>query len=76
MNLERVYSQVASKVIRNVSLGNGTKPSKLNLFENSQVTYSGTIPMVSEKYLHSKDFYGGIGATIAEKFSVNQLEQD
>jgi hypothetical protein len=76
MNLERVYSQVASKVIRNVSLGNGTKPSKLNLFENSQVTYSGTIPLVSEKYLHSKEFYGGIGATIAEKFSVNQLEQD
>ncbi len=76
MDLERDYSQVAKKVTRNISSINETKPSKVNLFERSKITYSGLLPLISEKYIHSKEFYGGIGAVVAEKFSVSQLEQD
>jgi hypothetical protein len=76
MDLERAYSQVAKKLVRNISLGNGTKPVKANLFESSKITYSGLLPLVSEKYIRSKEFYGGIGAMVAEEFSVTQLEQD
>jgi uncharacterized repeat protein (TIGR01451 family) len=76
IDLERVYSQKAGKVTRDVALGNGTKPSNLNLFESSKVTYSGLIPLIGDKYLRSKEFYGGIGAAIKDSFSVNELQQD
>jgi hypothetical protein len=76
MDMERDYSQVAKKVARNISLINETKPSKVNLFESSKITYSGLLPLISEKYIHSKEFYGGIGAIVAEKYSANQLEED
>jgi hypothetical protein len=34
----------------------------LNLYESSKLTFSGTTPMVGMKYIHSKAFWGGIGA--------------
>ena len=46
----------------------------LNLYESSKLTFSGKTPMVGMKYIHSKAFWGGIGAEIAETFSVTEME--
>ena len=72
---ERVYSQAASKITKDIALGNKNNSSNMNLFESSKVTYSGQIPLVGEKYLLSKQFYGGIGASVKDSFSVNHLEE-
>jgi hypothetical protein len=50
--------------------------TNLNLYENSKLTYSGETPLVGGKYLHSKNFYGGIGADIQEMFAVNEMEKE
>ncbi|MCJ7443167.1 MAG: hypothetical protein MUO26_01310 [Methanotrichaceae archaeon] len=50
--------------------------ANLNFFENSKMTYSGETPLVGGKYLHSKAFYGGIGADIQEMFAVNEMEKE
>ena len=47
----------------------------LNLWEGNKLTYSGKTPMVGMKYLHSKAFWGGIGAEITETFSVTEMER-
>jgi hypothetical protein len=39
------------------------------------LTYSGKEPLVGEKYLNSREFYGGIGANVQEMFSVNDMEK-
>ena len=48
----------------------------LNLYESSKLTFSGKTPMVGMKYIHSKAFWGGIGAEIAETFSVTEMERE
>jgi hypothetical protein len=52
------------------------KKTNLNLYETSKMTYAGDTPLVGGKYLHSKDFYGGIGADIQEMFAVNEMEKE
>jgi hypothetical protein len=76
LDSEHAYSQNADKLMRNISSVNGGNKSNLNLFENTKLTYSGTTPLTGGKYLHSKEFYGGIGADVQEMFSVNQMEKD
>lgn len=68
---DQVYSQKAEKLRRNVDSINKTADSSLNLFEKLKLTYSGTSPLVGEKSLTS-----AIGATIEEKFAVNEMEKD
>ncbi|MEI8004513.1 MAG: hypothetical protein WCG94_09250, partial [Methanothrix sp.] len=48
----------------------------LNLYETTKLTYAGETPLTGGKYLHSKAFYGGIGAEVQEMFSVNEMEKD
>jgi hypothetical protein len=50
--------------------------TNLNLYETSKMTYAGETPLVGGKYLHSKNFYGGIGADIQETFAVNEMEKE
>ena len=71
------YSQKAEKLQRSLSAVNNSNASMLNLWENTKLTYnSATTPLTGGKYLHSKAFYGGIGADVKETFSVNQMEKD
>ena len=48
----------------------------LNLWESNRLTYSGKTAMVGTKYIHSKAFWGGIGAEITESFSVTEMERE
>jgi hypothetical protein len=47
----------------------------LNLLEDVKMSYSGETPMVGMKYIHSNDFYGGIGAEVQEFFEVTEMER-
>ncbi|MCJ7443043.1 MAG: hypothetical protein MUO26_00680 [Methanotrichaceae archaeon] len=47
----------------------------LNLYEDTSMAYSGTTPLVGIKYIHSKEFYGGIGAEILETFEVTEMDR-
>jgi hypothetical protein len=76
LDQEHAYSQNSDKLHRNVSSVNGGNQSGLNLFENTKMTYSGATPLVGGKYLHSKAFYGGIGADIQEMFAVTEMEKE
>jgi len=76
LDQEHAYSQNADKLKRNVSSVNGGDKSNLNLFESTKLTYSGATPLTGGKYLHSKEFYGGMGADIQEMFSVNEMEKE
>jgi hypothetical protein len=48
----------------------------LNLWESARISYFGTTPMVGTKYIHSKSFWGGIGAQVRESFSVTEMERE
>jgi hypothetical protein len=76
LDSEHAYSQNAEKLKRNVSSVNGGDKSAFNLFETTKLTYAGDTPLTGGKYLHSKAFYGGIGADVQEMFSVNEMEKD
>jgi len=76
LDSEHAYSQDAEKLMRNVSSVNGGDKSGLNLYETTKLTYAGETPLTGGKYLHSKAFYGGIGADVQEMFSVNEMEKD
>ncbi|MBN1236068.1 MAG: hypothetical protein JW999_08485 [Methanotrichaceae archaeon] len=76
LDSEHAYSQNAEKLQRNVSSVNGGNKSAFNLFETTKLTYAGDTPLTGGKYLHSKAFYGGIGADVQEMFSVNEMEKD
>ncbi len=76
LDQEHAYSQNSDKLRRNVSSVNNGNQSGLNLFENTKLTYSGATPLVGGKYLHSKSFYGGMGADIQEMFAVNEMEKE
>ncbi len=69
---ENALSESASKLQR--SMDNNT--TSLNLYENTMLTYSGETPLSGGKYLESREFFGGIGASIQEAFSVNEMEKD
>ena len=76
LDSEHAYSQDADKLKRNVSTVNGGNQSGLNLFETTKMTYAGETPLTGGKYIHSKAFYGGIGADVQEMYSVNEMEKD
>ena len=52
---------------------NGTSVP-LNLLEDVKISYSGETPMVGTKYIHSNDFYGGIGVEVQESYEVTEME--
>jgi len=76
LDQEHAYSQNADKLKRNLSSVNDSNASSLNLYESSKLTYSGETPLVGQKYIQSKEFYGGIGAQMQEVFSVNEMEKN
>jgi hypothetical protein len=76
LDQETAYSQNADKLKRNLSSVNGSDAAALNLYQTTKMTYAGDTPLTGGKLLHSKEFYGGIGANIQELFSVNEMEQD
>ncbi len=76
LDSEHAYSQDAEKLNRIISSVNGGNKSALNLYETTKLTYAGETPLTGGKYLHSKAFYGGIGADVQEMFSVNEMEKD
>jgi hypothetical protein len=61
---------------RNVSSVNKSNEVGLNLYETTKLTYASETPLTGGKYLHSKAFYGSIGADVQEMFSVNEMEKD
>jgi hypothetical protein len=77
LDQEHAYSQNSDKLLRNISSVNGGDKSQLNLFESTKLTYaSKDTPLMGSKFLHSKEFYGGINAKIQEAFSVYEMEKD
>ncbi len=76
LDSEHAYSQNADKLKRNISSVNGGNESALNLYEATKMTYSGETPLTGGKYMHSKSFYGGIGAEVQEMYSVTEMEKD
>jgi hypothetical protein len=76
LDSEHAYSQNADKLKRTVSSVNKSEAVGLNLYETTKLTYAGDTPLTGGKYLHSKAFYGGIGADVQEMFSVNEMEKD
>ncbi|MCQ8902895.1 MAG: hypothetical protein NQU42_02195 [Methanothrix sp.] len=74
LDSEHLLSENASKLNRTGP--NESKSLPLNMYESSKMTYSGSTPLVGGKYLHSKAFYGGIGAEVQEVFSVTEMEKD
>ncbi len=72
MDSNTVEAQRAAKL---PGMGNGSAVP-LNLWESARITYSGKTPMVGMKYIHSKAFWGGIGAKITETFSVTEMERE
>jgi len=76
LDSEHAYSQNPDKLKRNVSSVNKSNEVGLNLYETTKLTYAGDTPLTGGKYLHSKAFYGGIGADVQEMFSVNEMEKD
>jgi hypothetical protein len=77
LDQEHAYSQNSDKLLRNITSVNGGNKSQLNLYETTKLTYaSKDTPLMGSKFLHSKEFYGGIGAKIQESFSVYEMEKD
>jgi hypothetical protein len=76
LDSEHAYSQNPDKLKRAVSSVNKSETVGLNLYETAKLTYTGDTPLTGGKYLHSKAFYGGIGADVQEMFSVNEMEKD
>jgi uncharacterized repeat protein (TIGR01451 family) len=76
LDQEHAYSENADKLKRNINSVNGGNESTLNLYENLNLIYSGAQPLQGEKFIHSKAFYGGIGAQIREAFSVKDMEKE
>ncbi|NYT02350.1 MAG: hypothetical protein GKC10_06320 [Methanosarcinales archaeon] len=70
MNSEHILSENASRLQREVI--NKTVP--LNFFETSQMSFSGSSPLMGERSLSSREFYGGIGSDVREMFAVNEME--
>jgi hypothetical protein len=65
----------AQRAARLPGMGNGSSVP-LNLWEGTKLVYSGKTPLVGMKYIHSKAFWGGIGAEVTETYSVTEMEQD
>lgn len=64
LNQERAYSQDADKPQTKCVLGQQWQRVESEPYENEKLTYKGETPLVGEKYLKSKEFYGGFGANV------------
>ncbi len=73
MDTTTVEAQRASRLSE--SAGNDSA-QPLNLYEGTRMTYSGKTPLVGMKYIHSKSFWGGIGAEVMETFSVTEMDRE
>lgn len=73
MNSERMLSDKAYRAERDIGSNNS---SRLNLFENSRIVYSGVMPLTGKKLMKSKLIFGGIGASVGELFSTKEMEAD
>lgn len=76
LDQETAYSQVADKLVKEISSVNDSEDVALNLYQTNKMTYSGDTPLTGGKNLNSRELYGGVGANIQERFSVNEIEQD
>lgn len=77
LDQEHAYSQNSDKLQRNITSVNGGDKTPLNLYESTKLTYaSKNTPLMGTKFLHSKEFYGGIGAKVQESFAVYEMEKD
>ncbi|MDD4446147.1 MAG: hypothetical protein PHN61_00570, partial [Methanothrix sp.] len=77
LDQENAYSQNSDKLRRNISSANGGNESQLNLYDATKLTYaSKDTPLMGSQFLHSKEFYGGIGAKVQENFAVYEMEKD
>jgi len=77
LDQENAYSQNSDKLLRNISSANGGNESQLNLYDATKLTYaSKDTPLMGSQLLHSKEFYGGIGAKVQENFAVYEMEKD
>jgi len=77
LDQENAYSQNSDKLLRNISSANGGNESQLNLYDATKLTYSSKdTPLMGSQFLHSKAFYGGIGAKVQENFAVYEMEKD
>ncbi|MFB3764526.1 MAG: hypothetical protein ACE14P_04680 [Methanotrichaceae archaeon] len=72
LNSEHTLSEKASKLNRTV----GDKEVPLNFYEKTNVVYDGATPLVGEKQLNSREFYGGIGANVNDYFAVTSMERE
>ena len=75
-DLEMDSGTVEAQRAADVPAGDGGSSMLLNLWEGSRITYSGKTPMVGMKYIHSKAFWGGIGAEISESYSVTEMDRE
>jgi len=55
--------------------GQGGNNTPLNLVETTRMTYSGQTPLVGMKLLNSRAFWGGMGASLQESFSVDRMDR-
>jgi hypothetical protein len=77
LDQEHAYSQNSDKLQRNITSVNGGNKTQLNLYEDTKLTYSSKdTPLTGSEFLHSKEFYGGIGAKVQQAFSVYDMEAD
>ncbi len=67
-------SAVSNRAMNVQGTLNGSN-APLNLYDDIKMSYSGETPLVGMKYIHSNDFYGGIGAEVQEYFEVTELEK-
>jgi hypothetical protein len=67
---------VTAEAERSAKLHPTDNATPLNLYESSKLTYSGKTPMVGMKYVHSKSFWGGIGAEVMESFQVTEMDRE
>ena len=71
LNHVQDLSQRDDLLLRRVDSLNSTNYSRLNLFDNLGLTYSGKVPLIGKK-----DLSGAFGASIEENFAVYEIEQD
>lgn len=74
-HLEMDSKSAVSNRAMNVQGALNGSSAPLNLLEDVKMSYSGETPMVGMKYIHSNDFYGGIGAEVQEFFEVTEMEK-
>jgi PKD repeat protein len=76
LDSEHAYTQNADLLKRNLSAVNGSNESTLNLYGSTKLAYSGAEPLVGGERLHSRELYGGMGASVQEIFAAREIERE